>query len=139
MRGIDLSRASLSLRSKFRSNFVLIPEIIDADLETDLVKCVDEQISRLPYLSSHFDGVINGYRELLIGEERLQNSSVLFKVFSVMDKCIRDKISDNHHLTTRWMPLHILDLEKDVGIMRSHVDHIEVLIFLLVFIIRFYI
>jgi hypothetical protein len=94
---------------------VLLPRHFSTDEHDALVTLALSKMrrtlgARVTYVRNHFDGVIDGYRECS-ASEWLNTSNLL-----------RRKVLTLFPSTTRWHPVHVLDLASWGGI-QAHVDN----------------
>ncbi|CAG8565363.1 15446_t:CDS:2 [Dentiscutata heterogama] len=71
---------------------------------------------QIVYQDSHFDDVIQGYRECQASHWGDQND----KVIEIFNK----KVYDFFPRTVEWLPVHVLDLSETGGI-KPHVDNVD--------------
>ena len=98
----------------------VIPEFISELEEQRLLETIELRLRRLKYSNSHFDKVIDGYRELAISDCQ-SVSTLLFETVERMKSTI---VKEHQVPLKNWKPLHVLDLSS-TGSIGSHVDNVD--------------
>lgn len=92
-------------------------EVITEEEETNLVKEVDSVFKYIKYDASHFDQVINHYREKQLSKFTLfNNQATIDRIYSLLKRELR--------LEHFEMP-HIIDLFPSKGVISKHVDSVK--------------
>ncbi|KAJ3114455.1 Alpha-ketoglutarate-dependent dioxygenase alkB 7, mitochondrial [Phlyctochytrium bullatum] len=113
----------------------VLPDFITPAEESLLVAAADARLRRLargPYLESHFDNVIRGYKEASISSWALSEEQAGPEgrdVARVMDR-MRARINEElgrwgRETVERFLPPHVLELRDKDSRIGAHVDNLE--------------
>lgn len=120
-------------------SFLLFPNFITDEEHSSLVKCSMAQLDSIcgkKLLNSHYDGVINKYRECSVSSNSWSVDNDIKELLLINEdiksiKIIRDIIKRVHNTIDTlfdhkyiWLPPHLLDVAAD-GEIRSHLDNLN--------------
>ncbi len=113
---IDLARAVPDFET---ASLCVLPEVITVQEEQNLVAELEGDVRRRRYVASHWDSVIEKYREV----EKRQwqdagNAAVADKIRTLILETLGKRA------TLPFLPVHLIDLAED-GFIKPHVDSIK--------------
>ena len=102
-------------------SFHLIPNFITEQEENILIKHLDPLLSKRRYQGTHWDDVIQSYKEIILDNDLL-NDHKIFSLINqrMIDFIITNKLSNNN----KFQFPHVVDLSSE-GHIGAHVDSIK--------------
>lgn len=103
-------------------SFHLIPNFITEQEENILIKHLDPLLSKRRYQGTHWDDVIQSYKEIILDNNLLNNNNDIFSLINqrMKDFVIKNKLSNNN----KFQFPHVVDLSSK-GHIGAHVDSIK--------------
>ena len=99
----------------------IIPNFINQEQQSLLLKEIDRKWQGLPYQFDHWDGAIKNFRERDLKEFRNPKNT---EIINQIDREIRDFLGETKNELQILDSLHILDLHE-TGCIEPHIDSIK--------------
>lgn len=113
------------------TSLVIYPKFLTPATQTLLTTQCDKKLRRLcrdGYLSAHFDGVIEGYKECSVSGwapspiPGTEDEEAVRKIIDRMQGVVEGVIGKS----VKWVAPHVLDLRDGGSGIRAHVDNVQV-------------